>query len=71
MTDKENNKVYILHGIADRDETEHVLQFFPASHEGLLTLLSFKESLPGNYSCSLVEGIDYKAVEFDQTIPIG
>jgi len=68
MDSTENNKVYILHGIADRDQTEHVLQFFPATHEGLLALIAFKESLPGRYRCSLFGGIDYEKIAYDQPI---
>lgn len=68
MDSTENNKVYILHGIPDRDQTEHVLQFFPATHEGLLTLITFKESLPGRYCCSLLSGIDYEKITYEQSI---
>lgn len=65
-----NGKVFVLFGVTDRDPDERVLQFFPATPEGYLSIHEFKDSLPGNYGCTLVNGVDYDNVCVVQPISV-
>jgi hypothetical protein len=68
MAKVKNGKAFVLFGSTERDPDEHVLQFFPATPEGFASLEAFKDALPGNYGCTLVNGVDYDKFLIDHWV---
>jgi hypothetical protein len=63
MSDANGERVFVLHGVADRDPDELVCMFFNDKAD----LDEFVEILPGHYAMLTVTGIDYDAIEVDHS----